>query len=199
MFFADDIMLSGTEKELKELLKIVGEYAEQFNVEFSGNKSSVIPLGGPVRKNRVWRIGEKFISETESNDINITEESEGRYLGITIQKNYSIFRPQWEIALQKARRGVGLVALLARRCSNPLTVLKPLCQSYILPAVLYGTEIMDVNSTYIKDIETVQRGLMKTVLRVIPGTATAGCYAVTGLTDITHEIWKKTGILRSHK
>ncbi len=98
-------------------------------------------------------------------------------------------------AIQKARRGAGLVALLVRRCSNPLTVLKPLWQSYILPAVLYGTEIMDVNKTYIKDIETIQRGLMKSVLRVIPGTATTGCYAVTGLSDITQEIWKKIGIL----
>ncbi len=91
-------------------------------------------------------------------------------MGVTIQKNYSIFKPQWEMALQKARRGAGLVSLLARRCGNPLTVLKPLWQQYILPAVLYGSEIMDVNSTYIKNLETVQRGLMKTVLRVIPGT-----------------------------
>ncbi len=50
---------------------------------------------------------------------------------------------------------------------------------------------MDYDKTYIHDLEVIQRGLMKTVLRVIPGTATAGCYAVTGLLDIKHEIWKR--------
>ncbi len=64
-------------------------------------------------------------------------------------------------------------------------------QQYVLPAVLYGTEIMDLNSTYVKDLETVQCGLMKNVLRVIPGTANACCYAVTGLMDIKNEIFKK--------
>ncbi len=50
---------------------------------------------------------------------------------------------------------------------------------------------MDLNCGYVKDLETVQRGLMKNVLRVIPGTATASCYAVTGLMDIKNEIFKK--------
>ncbi len=64
-------------------------------------------------------------------------------------------------------------------------------QQYILPAVLYGTEIMDPHSSYVKDLETVQRGLLKNVLRVIPGTATDGCYALTELMDINSEIFKK--------
>ncbi len=146
---------------------------------------------GAIRKERKWTLGVHNISEHQSWDIIIEEEAQGRYLGVTIQKNNSIFKPQWELAKQKARRGAGLVALLARRCNNPLTILKPLWQTYILPAVLYGTEIMDYNKAYIHDLETIQRGLMKTVLRVIPGTATAGCYAITGLLDIKHEIWKR--------
>ncbi|MCP4977991.1 MAG: reverse transcriptase family protein, partial [Maribacter sp.] len=191
MFFADDMMLIGTETDLKHLLTIVAQYAQEFRLEFAGHKSSVIPLKGPIMENRQWLLGKLNISETESRDIWIQEEPEGRYLGVTIQKNYSIFKPQWELALQKARRGAGLVALLSRRCGNPLTILKPMWQQYVLPAVLYGTEIMDLYSSAVKDLETVQRGLMKTVLRVIPGTATAGCYALTGLMDINNEILKR--------
>ncbi len=33
--------------------------------------------------------------------------------------------------------------------------------------------------------------MMKSVLRVMQGTSTAGCYAVTGLSTIEQEIWKK--------
>ncbi len=64
-------------------------------------------------------------------------------------------------------------------------------QSYIQPAFLYGMEITDYNKTGIKELETIQRNLMKIVLRVLPGTATSGVYAVMGLTDIAHEIWKR--------
>ncbi len=103
MFFADDMMLVGTEKDLKDLLKIVGEYAQHFKLEFSGTKSSIIPLGGPVIKDRTWKLRTIYVSETESKEINISEANEGRYLGVTIQKNYSVFKPQWELAMQKAR------------------------------------------------------------------------------------------------
>ncbi len=191
MFFADDMMLIGNEKELKELLAIVGEYSQQFKLEFSGAKSSIIPLGGPIVQHRVWKLGEVFVNELESKEINISETNEGRYLGVTIQKNYSVFKPQWEIAMQKARRGAGLVTLLARRCSNPLTVMKPLWQSYILPAVLYGTEIMDYCKVHIQNLDIIQKGMMKSVLRVMKGTSSAGCYAITGLSMIEQEIWKK--------
>ncbi len=40
-------------------------------------------------------------------------------------------------------------------------------QSYIQPAFLYGMEIMDYNKSGIKELETIQRNLMKIVLRVI--------------------------------
>ncbi len=100
--------------------------------------------------------------------------------------------------MQKARRGAGLVGLLARRCSNPLTILRPLWQSYILPAELCGTEILDYNKDYIDKIDEIQRGLTKTVLRELLGTATPACYAATGLPDITYEIWKKKLLYRMH-
>ncbi len=50
---------------------------------------------------------------------------------------------------------------------------------------------MDTPATRINSLEVIQNGLMKNVLRVIPGTATAGCHALTGLTSIKQEIWKK--------
>ncbi len=191
MFFADDMVLVGNKRDLQKLLNIVGEFALQFRIEFAGHKNCVIPLGEPVNKERRWKLGSKYVRENEREDILMEEDDSGRYLGVTIQKNYNIFKQQWEIAKQKARRGATLVSILARRCHNPLTILKPMWQSYIQPAFLYGMEIMDYNKSGIKELETIQRNLMKIVLRVIPGTATSGVYAVTGMTDIAHEIWKR--------
>ncbi len=191
MFFADDMMLVGTKTELQKLLNMVGEFALKFQIEFAGHKSCVIPLGEAVNKERRWKLGAKYIGENEKEEIWVKEEDSGRYLGVTIQKNYNIFKPQWELAAQKARRGATVVSILARRCHNPLTILKPMWQQYIQPSFLYGTEIMEYNKTGIKKLETIQRNLMKTVLRVLPGTATAGVYAMTGLTQVVYEIWKR--------
>ncbi len=191
MFFADDMALVGNKGQLQKLLNIVGDYALQFQIEFAGYKSCVIPLGEPVNEERRWKLGTKYIRENEKEEIWVEESDTGRYLGVTIQKNYNIFKQQWELACQKAKRGATVVSILVRRCHNPLTILKPMWQSYIQPAFLYGMEIMDYNKTSIKQLENIQRNLMKTVLRVLPGTATAGVYAMTGLTDVTHEIWKR--------
>ncbi|MCP4976598.1 MAG: hypothetical protein GY931_10590 [Maribacter sp.] len=155
MFFADDMMLVGSQTDLKALLAIVDEYAQQFKIEFSGKKSSIIPLNGPIREYRKWKLGVMNISESVSEEIFMEEENEGRYLGVTISRKGSIFKPQWELAIQKAWRGAGLVGLLVRRCSNPLTILKPLWQSYILPAVLYGTEMLDFNKDFIEKIDKI--------------------------------------------
>ncbi len=105
MFFSDDMMLIASQRDLQKLLDIVGTYAQKFKLEFAGHKSSVIPLRGPIDKNRIWKLGVKYIAEHDNRDINIEEASEGRYLGVTIQRNYSIFKPQWELALQKSTAG----------------------------------------------------------------------------------------------
>ncbi len=136
-------MLVGSRADLQRQLNTVAEFAQQFRIEFAGHKSSIFPIVGAIKKDRIWKLGVHNISEHQSRDILVEEEPQGRYLGVTIQKNNSIFKPQWELAKQKARRGAGLVALLVRRCNNPLTILKSLWQTYILPAVLYGTEIID--------------------------------------------------------
>ncbi len=83
---------------------MVGEFALQFQIEFVGHKShksviplghkshkSVIPLGEAVNKERRWKLGAKYIRENEKEDIWVEEGDNGRYFGVTIQKNYNIF------------------------------------------------------------------------------------------------------------
>ncbi len=79
----------------------------------------------------------------------------------------------------ESEKGVHIGVDIAHRCHNPLTVLKPMWQSYIQPTFLYGMEIIDYNKARIKELETIQRNLLRIVLRVIPGMATSAVYAVT--------------------
>ncbi len=94
MFFADDMMLVGSRADLQRQLNTVAEFAQQFRIEFAGHKSSIIPIVGAIKKDRIWKLGVHNISEHQSRDILVEEEAQGRYLGVTIRKNNSIFKPQ---------------------------------------------------------------------------------------------------------
>ncbi len=83
------MMLVRNKGELQKLLNIVGDYALQFQIVFAGHKSCVIPLGEPVKKDIRWKLGAKYVTENEKEEIFIEEENTGRYLGVTIQKNYN--------------------------------------------------------------------------------------------------------------
>ena len=57
LMFADDMAFVGDEKNMREILKEVGEFAQDNAIEFSGPKSLVIPVNGPVRPDRKWQMG----------------------------------------------------------------------------------------------------------------------------------------------
>ncbi len=80
MFFADDMMLMGSRADLQRQLNTVAEYAQQFRIEFAGHKSSIIPIVGALRKDRIWKLGVHNISENQSREIIVEEEPQGDIL-----------------------------------------------------------------------------------------------------------------------
>ena len=57
LFFADDMLVMQEEKKFQDLLHVVGEYASIWKLEFSGEKSVVLPLHRKV-SDKKWQIGE---------------------------------------------------------------------------------------------------------------------------------------------
>ena len=88
LFFADDMLLfASSEYNMKKLLEIMANYAQKWKIEFSGPKSIIIPLRQKVNTDRKWKMGNKYLSETDKQEINISETNEAKYLGITLCKH----------------------------------------------------------------------------------------------------------------
>ncbi len=147
MLFADDIMLAGDKKQLHQLLQIILSYSEKNKMEFSSEKSIVIPLSRNPCTNQndtSWDIqvhpypgGLGLYTAAE-------EVSQGKYLGMTFQKGYNQHMEHLSLVLGKARKYVGLVSHLMRHVNNPNYLLQRIWNTYVIPALLYGGDILQV-------------------------------------------------------
>jgi len=181
IMFADDIVLFGSDRALRGLCAIVKRYAAENKMEVSGPKSSVIPINRKVNPNTEWIIGNVPIREREGEPIIMLEENGGRYLGISWQRVHNIYTPQMNIALAKATKVVGIITYLLKRTCNPVTLVKKLWETYALPAVLYGMEVMSVPQNVLDKLEVIQNTLIKHTFKLPSFTSTAACYAISGL------------------
>jgi len=192
MMFADDIALMGSDEDLDKLCPIVKTYAKKNKLEFSGPKSSAITINRkPIANTKRWVIGTVPIQEREGEPIIMHEDDNGRYLGISWKRTESIFSPQMDLAIKKGARMVGILAYLIRKTNNPTHMLKKLWETYALPMILYGTEVMTVTSTALETLEVQQRSLIKNVFKFPAYTATVACEILSGLQPIKFVIAKR--------
>ena len=57
-FFADDVVVMGqVEGDMKELLKIVGEYWREWKMQFNFSKSWVVNIGKKSSEEKRWQVG----------------------------------------------------------------------------------------------------------------------------------------------
>jgi len=169
IFFADDMILWGQQKDLQQLLKIVGEYAAKWKIEFSGAKSSVIPICRPPRPDsKLWSIGTVPIQERENEIIYVEEASEGRYLGVSISRldKPSIYKPQYMLALRSAARSAGFISHLLYKTNNPVTLLHKLWTTYAVPSFLYGADVLTWTTDIVEKLEVIQRNLIRQVFKL---------------------------------
>ena len=82
LFFADDMVVMRQGKgDLKELLRMVGEYGrELWKMQFNSSKSRVVNIGKSSKDKR-WQVGERQIQEGDVYCLEIKEQ-EYKYLGI---------------------------------------------------------------------------------------------------------------------
>ena len=68
LMYADDVViLSESKEDLQRLLDTVSEYARDFNVKFSSEKSQVLVVSGDETDNNcTWMLGGMTIKRTKS-------------------------------------------------------------------------------------------------------------------------------------
>ena len=183
MFFADDIVLWGTQVQLQKMLDILSAWADMWKTEFSGTKSFVIPIRARnvASTQRQWVLGTKMVSESEQRTVYMVEEEEGRYLGITIRARESIYHPQHQVAIKKAGQLVGMSIRALKQLNNPNYLLKRIWETYAVPCYLYGADIASWSPAVLQKLDVIVHNMIRVVYR-LPGTVpNDALYALTGL------------------
>ena len=83
LFLADDLVVMGQmERDLRELLKMVGEYGREWKMQFNSSKCKVVNTGKKSNKDKRWQVGEGQVQEGDDYCLEIKEQEEYKYLGI---------------------------------------------------------------------------------------------------------------------
>ena len=194
IFFADDMLLIGkSEHNLQKLLVMVSEYAQQWKLEFSGPKSSVIPLQRIINKDKKWSLGHKYISEINIQEINMGEKEEGKYLGVVLgQHNKDILhrhkKNMTEILKQCSRMAYEPAAATARQVLYGTKI----WTTYSVSRVLHGIAGIRYTKETFRPLEIIQNEFIRKISKLPLFTATAALYGETGLMPIRYEADKRT-------
>jgi hypothetical protein len=166
MFFADDMIIAGTAKQLQYQLNLVGKFAEQWKLEFSGAKSDVIPISRPVSQTKLWWLGKTPIRQHESKDIFMKETDGGKYLGILLKREENIYSNHNLDMIKKAYRASHTIINMLHDVLNPINLLQKLWNQYAIPNIIYGCDCTTITDQTINQIDKIMRTTIKSTLHL---------------------------------
>ena len=192
LFFADDMLLFGADRDLEKALSVVGRFAETHKIEFAGHKSMVVPLTyGCADRNKKWALGRKWLSTGEEIQIQMGEEKKGTYLGVTIRRTCNNFVPFWSDKVGKANHQIRVLKEATRGMPRALGVAKKVYDTYTLPRILYGTDVARVNPPQLRKLQKCQNDMMRLALRAPNWMNIAAMNKIGGFWPIQMEIDNK--------
>jgi hypothetical protein len=139
-----------------------------------------------IKKSKIMKVGkvtldkEQHLSqgEQEEEEERFLEAVEGyKYLGVTIRGGRSTFGEQMQNMEVKSRRLAGVIKRTAAGSCNKAYVGKIAWEVIGRPAVIYGSEVVQITKTELDKLEVVQVGVGKFILGLpecTPGEAVRG-------------------------
>ena len=132
LFFVDDIIVWEEEKRFQNLLDILAEYASEWQLQFSAEKSVVIPMSRPPLQEKRWRVG---YHPNTMNEEFMKEYEKAKYLGVTFKRRHCIYKPHLEALKNKIQLGSSLVRSLMGPINNSMMLIKNLWEIYVRPGL----------------------------------------------------------------
>ncbi len=163
LFFADDIVLmADTKAGLQRLLDIAGEFADERGLKFNGKKSGV--LTNDTENIATWTIQQKILTNGQEQEIRIEQQQEYKYLGVTVSLQGRMFRLHGANIVTKAKQLSGVTIDEARHSLNKVFVGKTVWKHVMLPALLYGAEVIVIPKGVVQQIQTAQNKVGRMIL-----------------------------------
>ena len=192
LFFADDMLLFGNNRDMEKALAIVADFAERHKIEFAGHKSMVIPLtDGDKNRGKRWKLGKKWLPEGEEVQIVMEDDTKGKYLGVTIRRQCNNFVPFWSEKVSRATHQVRVIKEATRGMPRMTQVAKKVYDTYTMPRLLYGTDVARISNQHLKKLQVSQNEIMRLALKAPAWTNTALLHKASGIWPLDMEIANK--------
>ena len=199
LFFADDIVLIlETPKHLETQIATTNNFCKGKGLQINFEKSKVMVMGKKTPEEVLWVVPGKN-GEVEGI---IREVPDYKYLGVTIDNN-DIFGKHKKNKVNMAR-GM-LQALKARAKQTPAVAwaTDELWKQCARAAIMYATEVIPLETTFIKEIEKIQMKAARWATKSTPQSSTSATRAEMGWSTIPQNnrtkkmsYWAK---IQSHK
>lgn len=173
LFWADDVvLLANDENELNKMLSLAAQFANDWKLNFNHDKSNVLIVGQRIDNNKLWKLGDKFISEVDSY----------KYLGVYISRSLSDHCHIQEV-IKKGNRLIAYVKSVIDNFDdfNRVYYGDVLWKTIALPSINYASAVWITGSQAdINKIENLQLQMARYILKAPRNTPRAALYGDLG-------------------
>ena len=150
LFFADDgMLLSQSQEELERMLKTLVRASGEVGLRINREKCNIMIFN---KKDKPETI----------QGINTAEEF--KYLGITINDTMNCYRKHKEKKIKMAHRMANMTYSVIARSCNKMIIGKTYWKSVVLPALLYGTAVLDWTDSELEELQKIENQVWRSIL-----------------------------------
>ena len=175
----DVVLIADTPQDLNNMLDMTHSYASHWHYSINPTKSAVVTYSNVTRPRiqTAWRFGTDSIPEKESHP----------HLGI--QRSSSRISSRCNNIMQSGSKTLfSLTGSGAKRRGLSPPILTTLWETYCIPRMLYGTEIINLYEGEKATLDKYQNQVFKTLLGLPRTTSSAAVNLLTGLTPVSTSI-----------
>ena len=174
LFFADDgLIISTTIEEAKENIRTLLEICTECGLEINKDKSNII----------IFNMENK---PEEIEGIQITESI--KYLGVEIEGKRNMFMKQKSNMIKKAEKLSNMTYSIIAKSCHKIMIGKTYWKNVALPAILYGTAVINITETEVKRLQQIENGVGRKILGAPKYAAVATLRGEIGMSEMRTRI-----------
>ena len=179
LVFADDIVIILKNfSDMKKILDILEQDCKDRKMEISRKKSKIMRIGKPM--------------ENHMDIVTLDQVLEFKYLGVKLNNKPMIYFGDFaQSCLNKSTTYKGSIMSKAKSSHDPIVVAQQLWAKVAVPAVLYGTEVIPLRRTELKQLNSDAAAMGKFVLQLPMNTTNVTSFLVGGVKSMTYEYYKR--------
>jgi hypothetical protein len=176
LFWADDVvLLANSEKELNQMLSLAAQFATDWKLSFNQEKSNVLIIGQRIN-NKLWKLGDKYISEVDSY----------KYLGVHISRDLTD-HCHAQYVIKKGNRLIAYIKSIIDNFDdfNRVYYGDILWRTIVLPSINYASSVWIPSQADVDKIEHLQLLMARHILKAPRNTPRAALYGDLGWAPIS--------------